>query len=71
MCSSGSIEDTQHFFFHCRNFRLQGTELINAISPFCRPTLGLLLYGDKSLPLETIQIIFQNVQKFIIDTKRC
>ena len=72
MCTCGSVEDTQHYFFHCINFRLQRTVLINEISRYCNPSLTLLLHGDQTLSFETNVIIFQAVHKYIThnDLKR-
>ena len=70
MCSCGSVEDTQHYFFHCVNFRQQRTELINEISRYYNPSLKLLLYGDQTLSFETNVYIFQAVHKYICNTKR-
>ena len=53
MCTCVSVEDTQHYFFHCINFRQQLTVLINEISRYCNPSLNLLLHGDHTLSFET------------------
>ena len=70
LCSCGSIEDAQHFFFHCRHYTVQRNALLNAVSTYIVPSLKCILYGDPSLSLELNSNIFQHVQKFIIDTKR-
>ena len=70
MCTCGSVEDTQHYFFHCINFRQQRTELINEISQYCIPSLNVILYGDLTLSLETNLQIFQAVHKYICNTQR-
>ena len=70
MCTCGSVEDTQHYFFHCINFRQQRTKLINEIFQYCTPSLNLILYGDLTLSLETNLHIFQAVHKYICDTQR-
>ena len=70
LCSCGSIEDNQHYFFHCMHYQRQRNELLNAIARYTTPTLNLLLYGDPSLSYETNTAIFENVHKYIIDTKR-
>ena len=70
MCTCGSVEDTQHYFFHSINFRQQRTELFNEISQYCIPTLNLILYGDLTLSLETNVRIFQAVHKYICNTQR-
>ena len=33
----GSIENAQHFFFHCTFYQAQRNELINAIFPYQQP----------------------------------
>ena len=70
LCSCGSIEDNQHYFFHSMHYQRQRNELLNAIARYTTPTLNLLLYGDSSLSYETNTAIFENVHKYIIDTKR-
>ena len=52
LCRCGSIENAQHFFFHCRYYEVQRTELMIAISPYLNPSLKLLLYGDSNLSPE-------------------
>ena len=46
LCHCGSIEDSKHFFFHCRTYQAQRTELLNTIALYTNPNLHLLLYGD-------------------------
>ncbi|MEW8547864.1 MAG: reverse transcriptase family protein, partial [Candidatus Thiodiazotropha sp.] len=70
LCRCGSIENAQHFFFHCRYYEAQRRDLLNAVSLYMNPSLNLLLYGDLSLPYETNKIIFENVHKFITNTHR-
>ena len=70
LCHCGSIENAQHFFFHCSFYQAQRNELINAISPYKQPSLKLFLYGDLSLSLEINKSIFEKVYRFIIETKR-
>lgn len=70
LCRCGSIEDTQHFFFHCPFFQAQRYDLLNAVSRHQTPTLSILLYGDTTLSYEINKNIFENVQKFILQTKR-
>ena len=52
LCRCGSLENAQHFFFHCPYFQDQRNELLNAVLQFQTPSLSLLLYGDISLSLE-------------------
>ena len=70
LCYCGSIENAQHCFFHCSFYQAQRNELINAISLYKSPSLKLFLCGDLSLSLEINKLIFENVYRFIIDTKR-
>lgn len=70
LCQCGSIEDAQHYFFHCGYYQLQRNQLLNAVSTYIAPSLNLFLFGDLSLSLEVNTFIFEQVQKFIIDTKR-
>ena len=70
LCRCGSLENAQHFFFHCPYFQDQRNELLNAVLQFQTPSLSLLLYGDISLSLEINKTIFENVQRFIVKTKR-
>ena len=70
LCLCGSIENAQHFFFHCTKYQAQRNKLINAISPYQYPSLNLFLYGDLSMPQDVNSIIFEKVYKYIISTKR-
>ena len=70
MCSCGSIEDTQHFFFHCNLYLRQRRLLLNSVSNYCTPTLHILLHGDSSMPDNINENIFKHVHEFIIDSKR-
>ena len=70
MCVCGSIENVQHFFFHCNLFHRQRVLLLNAVSNLCTPSVNVLLQGDQSLTNETNANIFQHVHDFIISSKR-
>ena len=70
MCSCGSIENTQHFFFHCNLYQRQRTLLLNSVANYCTPTLHVLLHGDSSMPVNTNENIFKHVHQFIMDSKR-
>ena len=70
MCSCGSIENTQHFFFHCNLYHRQRTLLLNSVANYCTPTLHILLHGDSSMPDNTNENIFRHVHEFITDSKR-
>ena len=70
LCQCGSIENAQHYFFHCMYYQIQRTELLNIVSQYQIPSLSLLLYGNDSLSLDTNKIIFEKVHKYILDSKR-
>ncbi|MCG8046489.1 MAG: reverse transcriptase domain-containing protein [Candidatus Thiodiazotropha endolucinida] len=70
MCRCGSIEDAQHYFFHCAYYTLQRDYLLNSISMHTIPSLNVLLFGDSSLSFESNTFIFDQTQKFIKSTKR-
>ncbi|MCG7870185.1 MAG: hypothetical protein JAY74_27935 [Candidatus Thiodiazotropha taylori] len=70
LCRCGSIENAQHFFFHCRYYEVQRRELMTTVSLYVNPSLKLLLTGDLTLAPEINNIITLKVQKYIIDTHR-
>ena len=70
LCNCGSIENAQHYFFHCRFFQQQRTLLLNEIRIYGTPTLDILLYGDPSLSHEINQTIFHHVHRYILTTQR-
>ena len=70
LCRCGSIENAQHFFFHCKYFEVQRRELSNAISPYVNPSLKLLLTGDSTLSSQINNEITSKVHKYIIDMHR-
>ena len=70
LCQCGSIENAQHYFFHCRHYQVQRTELLNSVSQYQTPSLSLFLYGNDSFSLDTNTVIFEKVHKFILDSKR-
>ena len=39
LCSCGSIENSQHYFFHCKNYQVIRHELLNSISLIQNPSL--------------------------------
>ena len=65
-----SIEDSQHFFFHCPYFQTPRYDLLNAVSQYQTPTLSILFYVDTTFSNEINRSIFEIVQKFILQTKR-
>ena len=70
MCRCGSIENSQHFFFHCPYYQQQRNALLNVVSTYHRPTLDLLLYRESSLSYDVNMIIFENIHRFILNCKR-
>ncbi|MCG8034058.1 MAG: reverse transcriptase family protein [Candidatus Thiodiazotropha taylori] len=70
LCRCGSIEDAQHYFFHCRIYQLQRVELLNLVSLYLNPSLKVILHGDPALSTEINKTIFDGVQKYILDSKR-
>ena len=52
LCRCGSIEDTQHYFFHCRFYQGPRNTLLNACTTYQNPPLSLLLFGSSTLSLE-------------------
>ena len=70
LCRCGSIEDTQHYFFHCRFYQGPCNTLLNACTTYQNPSLSLLLFGSSTLSLEANIAILEHVHKYILDTKR-
>ena len=70
MCRCGSIENSQHFFFHCPYYQQHRNALLNVVSTYHRPTLDLLLYGESSLSYDINMIICENIHRFILKCKR-
>ena len=69
LCRCGSIEGTQHYFFHCRFY--QGPRnTLNACTTYQNPSLSLLLFRSSTLSLEANIAILEHVHKYILDTKR-
>ena len=69
MCQYGSIENTQHSFFHCNFYQRQCTILLNSDSIYHTPTLNLFLNGDPSLSKAINEDIFKHVHEYILDSK--
>ena len=70
LCRCGSVENAQHYFFHCRYYQVQRIELLNSVLQYQTPSLSLLLHGNDSFSLGTNTVIFEKVHKFIMDSKR-
>ena len=70
-CRCGRVENNYHYFFTCEFYRDWRETMRNDLSPIVQnATLDILLFGDHSLPDNLNIIIFERVQKFIIDNKR-
>ena len=65
MCQCGSIENTQHLFFHYNFYQRQRTILLNSVAIYHTPTLNLLLNGDPSLSKAINEDIFKHVHEYI------
>ena len=71
LCLCGNIENATHYFFVCPLYVHQRTTLLNSISQYHNNlTLNILLFGEASLSDDVNKLIFESVQKYIIDTKR-
>ena len=64
------IEDVEHFFFSCNNYRLQRIALFRSTRAFHPLSSNKLLYGCDSLDYEQNVVIVDAVHKFINDTNR-
>ena len=49
LCRCGSVENAQHYFFHCRYYQVPRIELLNSVSQYQTPSLSFLLHGNDSL----------------------
>ena len=70
LCRCGSIEETQHYIFHCRFYQGPRNTLLNACTTYWNPSLCLLLFGSSTLSLEANIAILEKVHMYILDTKR-
>ena len=67
LCTCGSIENTDHYFFSCPNY----TDIRNdTLSNLNNIDTNILIYGNNLLPENENKIIFESVARFIIQTKR-
>ena len=70
-CSCGEgHEDREHFFMLCTHFNEIRGILKRKIELHCTFTLGVLLYGEKTLPLKTNQLLFDAVHEYIVESHR-
>ena len=70
MCRCGSLENAQHYFFHCNLYNRQRVVLLNSVANYCTPTVITLLQGNPSLSNDINEQIFKHVHDFIIDSQR-
>ena len=66
LCRCGSIEDTQHYFFHCRSYQGPRNTLWNACAIYQNSSLSLLLFDSSTLSLEANIAILELVHKYIL-----
>ena len=70
-CSCGHPrETTDHYLHECPNYRLERTALYQSVAQYGPITTNLLLYGKNELDHEINTSIFDNVQKFLLQTNR-
>ena len=48
LCHVGSIEVTQHYFYHCRFFQGHRNTLLNACTNYQNPSLNVFLFGSSA-----------------------
>ena len=81
MCSiNDGIEDTEHFLLLCNSFTEHRFNLLAGVNDVLEAyryseapdnnILQLLLYGNKSLPLEANRLIFNATMNYIFETER-
>ena len=69
LCLCGNVENTDHYFSHCRFYHAQRSELIHEISQHTQGTLQILLFGNPLMYLATNALVFEALHKYITDTK--
>ena len=67
-CQCGRIESTYHYFFKCPIYANHRLKLFTSLPQHINVTLNLILSGDTLLSDDINSIIFEKVQKYIIDT---
>ena len=70
LCSCGSIESNQHYFFECKLYLLIRNTLVQKLSDITTVNLKTILYGNENLSFYNNEIIFNEVHKYILDSKR-
>ena len=71
LCVCDITETTKHFLLECPRFTQSRTAMIDtlSLSPFCNPSLIVLLYGDDRLDVRQNELIFLTVQQYISESK--
>ena len=70
LCQCGRIENAYHYFFECSLYARHRIALFTSLSQRYNVTLNLLLFADASQSDEANLVIFEEMQKYIIDTKQ-
>ena len=70
LCQCGRIENEYHYIFECPLYTQQRLSLFNSLSLHHNLSINLVLFGETSLSDESNALLFEKVQKYIIDTKR-
>ena len=70
-CScSEEVEDAEHYFLRCSNFRNERVTLFRSSRDFHPLNINILLFGNENLTTDENTTIFTAVQTFIKDTRR-
>ena len=70
LCVCGIVETSKHFLLECPRFTQARSAIIDTLSPFCNPSLNVLLYRDDRLDFRQNKLIFLRVQQYISESKR-
>ena len=70
-CACGrGVENAIHCLYDCSLYNDERTSMMDELYKIGKFNIGTLLYGDTTLPPETNARIFEQVQKFMKNTKR-
>ena len=70
ICNTG-VEDCEHYFLYCPLYFTYRQELIISIQKICTNyDIDVILYGDKTLPIEKNKELFNAVHKYIMLSER-
>ncbi len=67
---SETVEDAEHFFFHCLKYQQQRTTLLSSLRQYFPIDTNIILKGNQSLTFDENCAIFSAVQLYIKETKR-